>query len=346
MAFLGKKASQDPPRLPMQKQAYEVYVDENGYAHDDEGNAWYVGEEYAGGTYGLRDLPRAVTPRYAPKYTPRPEKRDPVLEQLAEVAYLSKDTKGSDFLRQMARARYAPTEKQRAYIESLRKRYEHKIPMIHQLREKAQRELEEARKQEEAAERQKEQEERELLALGREMRREGWEEAERYFGGVSQWTYKEPPYEANLYVKLTQYENVAGWTLSVKKDETNLYSGPMIQDLEKAKDLAHGLIERDKRKEQQKAPEPPPTPPSTPAAPAETPAEKKQLIERLQALSDAARSDDPRLSGALRGWIAQLKGGKEWSEFSDKQRAWAERSFPKYKVAVVVYRFLQQAEGR
>ena len=30
---------------------YEVYVDEKGYAHDDEGNSWYVGKGYGGGTY-------------------------------------------------------------------------------------------------------------------------------------------------------------------------------------------------------------------------------------------------------------------------------------------------------
>lgn len=36
---------------------YEVYVDDKGYAHDDEGNKWFVGEDYAGGTYGLHDLP-------------------------------------------------------------------------------------------------------------------------------------------------------------------------------------------------------------------------------------------------------------------------------------------------
>lgn len=37
---------------------YEQYVDEDGYAHDDEGNSSFVGKQYSGGTYGLHDLPR------------------------------------------------------------------------------------------------------------------------------------------------------------------------------------------------------------------------------------------------------------------------------------------------
>ena len=36
---------------------YEQYVDDDGYAHDDEGNVSYVGRRYAPGTYGLHDLP-------------------------------------------------------------------------------------------------------------------------------------------------------------------------------------------------------------------------------------------------------------------------------------------------
>jgi hypothetical protein len=36
---------------------YEQYVDDDGYAHDDEGNVSFVGRRYAPGTYGLHDLP-------------------------------------------------------------------------------------------------------------------------------------------------------------------------------------------------------------------------------------------------------------------------------------------------
>ena len=38
----------------------EIYVDKDGYAHDDEGNRWFVGKRYAGrmiGTYRARDVP-------------------------------------------------------------------------------------------------------------------------------------------------------------------------------------------------------------------------------------------------------------------------------------------------
>jgi len=36
---------------------YEVYVDEDGMAHDDEGGSWYVGRQYAGETLGAHELP-------------------------------------------------------------------------------------------------------------------------------------------------------------------------------------------------------------------------------------------------------------------------------------------------
>lgn len=35
----------------------EAYVDDEGYAHDDEGNKWFVGKRYAGGTYKPSQLP-------------------------------------------------------------------------------------------------------------------------------------------------------------------------------------------------------------------------------------------------------------------------------------------------
>jgi hypothetical protein len=35
----------------------EVYVDDEGMAHDDEGNSWHVGTQYAGGTYRAGELP-------------------------------------------------------------------------------------------------------------------------------------------------------------------------------------------------------------------------------------------------------------------------------------------------
>lgn len=39
---------------------YEVYVDDEGYAHNDEGEVEFVGKQYAGQTFGLHDMPRGV----------------------------------------------------------------------------------------------------------------------------------------------------------------------------------------------------------------------------------------------------------------------------------------------
>lgn len=46
---------------------YEQYVDDEGYAHDDEGNVSFVGKRHGGETYGLRgpvgrDIPRRNAP--------------------------------------------------------------------------------------------------------------------------------------------------------------------------------------------------------------------------------------------------------------------------------------------
>ena len=53
---------------------YEVYVDEKGYAHDDEGNSWYVGKGYGGGTYAGTRAP--FSGRRGPRAyrKPRPRK--------------------------------------------------------------------------------------------------------------------------------------------------------------------------------------------------------------------------------------------------------------------------------
>jgi hypothetical protein len=45
---------------------YEYYVDDEGYAHDDEGNRWYVGSGQKR-TYSLRDMPRGHRPRFSGK---------------------------------------------------------------------------------------------------------------------------------------------------------------------------------------------------------------------------------------------------------------------------------------
>lgn len=44
-------------KMGSERNAYEVYVDENGMAHDDEGNTWRAGPGYGQGTYGLHNAP-------------------------------------------------------------------------------------------------------------------------------------------------------------------------------------------------------------------------------------------------------------------------------------------------
>lgn len=53
---------------------YEVYVDEDGFAHNDEGESEYVGKEFAGQTFGLHNMPRGVRhPRGGRPERPRTE---------------------------------------------------------------------------------------------------------------------------------------------------------------------------------------------------------------------------------------------------------------------------------
>lgn len=70
----------------------EVWVDDQGYAHDDEGNRWYVG--MASGTYSYREVPPPRDDRpgrrpYRPKYnrarTPKKVKMSKEAEAQAKV---------------------------------------------------------------------------------------------------------------------------------------------------------------------------------------------------------------------------------------------------------------------
>lgn len=47
---------------------WQQYIDQNGYAHDDQGNVEYVGRHYSPGTYGLHDRYRG---NYSYNYTRR-----------------------------------------------------------------------------------------------------------------------------------------------------------------------------------------------------------------------------------------------------------------------------------
>lgn len=53
----------------------EVYVDENGYARDDEGNMWFVGKSFANGIYHPRSLPPPPGPAQGRQSQSRPGTR-------------------------------------------------------------------------------------------------------------------------------------------------------------------------------------------------------------------------------------------------------------------------------
>ncbi len=61
-------------KMGSERNAYEVYVDEFGMAHDDEGNTWRAGPGYGQGTYGLRNAPRPSRQR-SPRPSPSVDKK-------------------------------------------------------------------------------------------------------------------------------------------------------------------------------------------------------------------------------------------------------------------------------
>jgi hypothetical protein len=70
--------------------ASEVYVDDKGMAHDDEGNSYYVGKQYGGETYGGTRTPwgrgrgrgRSPAPRRTPSRGPVDKAQVDALEAL------------------------------------------------------------------------------------------------------------------------------------------------------------------------------------------------------------------------------------------------------------------------
>lgn len=101
----------------------DIWVDEQGYAHDDENNVWFVG--MPSGHYNFRDLPKPKAER-APKIQKQPVERTQAerddLTRLVLAAAASGDYKGAEFLNEV-RGRSSLSEKQISYVESLRRRY-------------------------------------------------------------------------------------------------------------------------------------------------------------------------------------------------------------------------------
>lgn len=72
-------------RTASARVAFEVSVDDRGYAHDDEGNSWFVGEEYAGYIGRGHDLPKPTS--YDRPYRPQTPLYD--LQEQADKAILA-----------------------------------------------------------------------------------------------------------------------------------------------------------------------------------------------------------------------------------------------------------------
>lgn len=291
-----------------------------------------------------------------------------LLRETAELAQLLGKYKESGFLSDMASLVQrrkdwgAMTPKQQDYVSLLLRRFQPKLRELPALRKKEQEKAqlaEEARQQEI---RRKEEEEKELLELSRDLAHDGWKHTK---GFHTSWTLEIPGddqpigkvsapwhYFAVITVDVRDYgdDDLVYYLLAVPDDlrgnfeqfwgkaeyilkQTRLrFKHP---DLEESAKYAQKRLEGGIRREQlkrQKLKEAPPEPVAPPPPPAAAPTNKAELIDRLQRLAEAAKADDARFNGFLRGLIAQLNAGKSWESFSDKQRAWVERGYEKYKV--------------
>lgn len=102
----------------------EVYVDENGYAHDDEGNRWFVGKGFAPGDYRPREVPLPSSPQRSRWERPEPSSR-PIVDNSKRIAAFEKlperqrtGTFGASILRQL-QAGKALTEKQKSAVRQM-----------------------------------------------------------------------------------------------------------------------------------------------------------------------------------------------------------------------------------
>lgn len=72
---------------------WEAYIDDDGYAHDDEGNVEFVGKHHPSGTYGLHDFPRTRG-----EYSPRPRPSVPVDEKKVDALNRAIGIRNNEFL--------------------------------------------------------------------------------------------------------------------------------------------------------------------------------------------------------------------------------------------------------
>lgn len=118
--------------------ASEVYVDRAGYAHDDEGNSWFVGKQHAGWTgsasQALRALPAApvLSPRKPepPEMSPAEQKEFRETAPKLIVALIGKgDGRSFKFMRDN-HFKSGLTPKQKAYYDSLVAKHQQTISRL------------------------------------------------------------------------------------------------------------------------------------------------------------------------------------------------------------------------
>ena len=139
------EAGQDPQfaKLAMELTASEVSVDSKGYAHDDEGNSWFVGPQYAGWFGNAGQAARALpSPPREDRYPSRPRKqRLPAMDRKEQkeftetaikliVALVGKDDRrGVKFVKDI-RYKSELTAKQKSYFDSLVTHHQRTIQML------------------------------------------------------------------------------------------------------------------------------------------------------------------------------------------------------------------------
>lgn len=115
----------------VKKRAFEIYVNEKGYAYDDEGNSAFVGLSWRPGTYyGREAMALAHVMDRAQREAPKPKSyadRSNYYKKWAEIAELKGDIRNAEFLRSIATYVYRNgfvTDKQEAVLRRMKAQYE------------------------------------------------------------------------------------------------------------------------------------------------------------------------------------------------------------------------------
>jgi hypothetical protein len=134
MAVEREISSEGRQMVASDKTAREIYVDEQGYAHDDEGNSWFVGQQYGPKTYSgfsgrflTRMAPREPARRPqtpASEMVPLSESDRTDLRNLVLALHADprQDVRSSKFIRDIQHKQEL-TAKQDRWFRSLQKRY-------------------------------------------------------------------------------------------------------------------------------------------------------------------------------------------------------------------------------